>query len=59
MIAWNAPPYFRKSKVDLCLGMQNPVENNIAYFFFFNSEKAYWDDDCYRFYGYSIRPVAP
>ena len=41
------------------LGMQNPIENNSAFFFYFNSEKAYWDDDCYRFYGYSIRPVTP
>lgn len=41
------------------LGMQNPFENNSACFFYFNNENAYWDDDCYRFYGYSIRPVAP
>ena len=41
------------------LGIQNKFENNCAYYFYFNSENAYWGSGVNRFYGYSIRPVTP
>ena len=41
------------------LGMQNTEDDNRAFYLYFSSEDAYCGDGVNRFYGFTIRPVAP